>query len=309
VPAFLIGNYIAEPLVRIDRATTKITDGGLDKLGQSLPLKRKDEIGHLARSVLSMAKTIRSDREHIISAKDRAEVEKERAEEEKQRAELYVDLMGHDINNLNQSILANLETIQMGDNLTDGQKTMVANAITSVMSSAGIIDNVRKLQKITGEELHVERVDIDPMIQACINETHRPEGKKVVIRYTPKNGLYVVGTPLLKEVFCNVIDNSIKYSGDEVEIDIQVAEKQLSGRRVYEVSVSDNGYGIPDEIKPKLFQRFQRGTTKAHGKGLGLYIVKKLLEKFGGSIQIRDRIPGDHTQGSTIVITLPVAEG
>ena len=69
-----------------------------------------------------------------------------------------------------------------------------------------------------------EKVDIDLMIQACTRETHRPEGKKVVIRYTPKKGLYVIGTPLLKEVFCNLIDNSIKYSREEVEVDIQVKE-------------------------------------------------------------------------------------
>lgn len=307
--SIIFGDYITRPLLHISDATAKIPAAGVNELERELPLGRKDELGNVARSVLAMAKTIGLDRERLISARDAMEKEKERAEDEKQRAELYVDIMGHDINNLNQSALANMEIVQSNANLTENEKEMINNAITSVMSSAGIIDNVRKIQKITGEEIHGERVDIDQMIQACINEAHRPEGKTVTIRYSPKKGLYVVGTPLLKEVFCNLIDNSIKYSRDEVEIDILVKETQTEGRRVYETTISDNGYGIPDETKQKLFKRFQRGTTKAHGKGLGLYIVKKLIEKFGGSIQIENRVPGDYSKGTLFTITLPVAEG
>jgi signal transduction histidine kinase len=309
IASVIFGDSITRPLLRISSATAKIPETSPDVIEKELPLGRKDEFGSLARSILAMAKTISLDRTRILSARDEMEKEKERAEDEKQRAELYVDVMGHDINNLNQAALANMEILQNTAKLTDNEKEMINNAITSVMSSAGIIDNVRKLQKITGEELHREKVDIDQMIQACINETYRPEGKKVVIRYTPKKGLYVIGTPLLKEVFCNLIDNSIKYSREEVQVDIGVKETQTDGRKIYEVSVSDNGYGIPDETKEKLFRRFQRGTTKARGKGLGLYIVKKLLEKFGGSIQIKDRVAGDYSQGTMFVVTLPVADG
>ncbi len=302
------GDYITRPILNMSDATAKIPQVSPKMIEPELPLRRKDEIGNLARAILSMANMIKMDRDAIISAGNKLEKEKERAEEEKQRAELYVDIMGHDINNLNQATLANLEIIKATSNLTDNQKEMIGSAISSVMSSAGIINNVRKLQKITGEELHVEKVDIDSLIQECIKEAYHPDGKTVVIRYTSEKGRCVIGTPLLKEVFCNLIDNSIKYSKDEVEIDIQVKETQIGGKKVYEVSVSDSGYGIPDEIKQKLFQRFQRGTAKAHGKGLGLYIVKRLLEKFGGSIQIKDRIPGDYSQGTTFIITLPVAE-
>jgi signal transduction histidine kinase len=115
----------------------------------------------------------------------------------------------------------------------------------------------------------------------------------------------VRGNPLLKEAICNLIGNSIKYSDDEVVIDIKVSRIDRTAGPFYEVSIEDNGHGIPDEVKPKLFRRFQRGTTKAHGKGLGLYIVRSLVEKLGGSVRAEDRVPGDYTKGARFVLTLP----
>jgi signal transduction histidine kinase len=168
---------------------------------------------------------------------------------------------------------------------------------------------VRKLQQLSEEELHVEPVDLDRMIAECVKEADNPKGKKVTINYEPKAGMMVMGVPLLKEVFCNMINNSIKYSGTDVTIDIIPDESVVSGKKYYSIAISDNGMGIPDEVKSKLFKRFQRGTTKSHGKGLGLYIVRSLLEKFNGTVKVEDRIPGDYTKGAKFTVMLPAAEG
>jgi signal transduction histidine kinase len=60
-------------------------------------------------------------------------------------------------------------------------------------------------------------------------------------------------------------------------------------------------------MKARLFNRFQPGQTATSGKGLGLYLVKTLVEGFHGTVQVEDRVPGDHRGGSRFVITLPVA--
>jgi signal transduction histidine kinase len=167
---------------------------------------------------------------------------------------------------------------------------------------------VRKIQQINEEKLDVIPEDLDALITACLRDSPRPPGKKIVFNYTSAPGRTVRGNPLLKEAICNLIGNSIKYSGNEVAIDIRVNRVDRTAGPFYEVAIEDDGYGIPDDVKPKLFRRFQRGTTKAHGKGLGLYIVRSLVEKLGGSVSVENRVPGDYTKGSKFIVSLPVCK-
>ncbi len=287
--AFSLGNYIVGPIVGISTATKAMTNGG--DYGRYLPLRRNDEIGELARSFDSMSRRIMEDKERIT--------------EEKDRAELYVDIMGHDINNLNQVALANLELVADDPGLTEDERASVLGALAAVQGSAGIIDNVRKIQRINQEKLDVVPEDLNDLILESIRDMPRPPEKKVVVNYTPKPGLMIRGNPLLKEALSNLIGNAIKYSGNAVTIDITVDKVDRAGGPYYDVSIADNGEGIPDEVKPKLFRRFQRGTTKAHGKGLGLYIVRSLIEKLGGSVRAEDRVPGDYRKGARFVVSLP----
>ncbi len=295
--AVYISNYFTKPILGISRATTELPGGDYRKY---LPLARKDELGKLARSFDQMAGTIQKDKEAIVAARDRAE-------EEKNRAELYMDIMGHDINNLNQVAMANLEVLKDSRELPEDLKSMAGHALAAVEGSAGIIENVRKIQRLSSEELPTERIDLDELVNEAIREASKPPDKKVYIRYTGVTGMRVNAASLLKEAFSNIINNAIKYSGPDVRIDIEQKEKSVDGKKYYEVAISDNGPGIPDELKAKLFRRFQRGVTKAHGKGLGLYITKMLVERFGGSVWVEDRVPGDHTKGSKFVVLLPAA--
>ena len=295
--AVYIGDYFTKPILSISKATTEIPEGDYHKY---LPVARKDELGRLARSFDEMARTIQEDKEMIIAARDRAE-------EEKKRAELYVDIMGHDINNLNQIAMANLEVLKDSEELPEDLKSMAGHALAAVEGSAGIIENVRRIQKFSIEEPHIECIDISDLIDEAIRDVGRPPDKKVEIRYSSLKGMRVKAPQLLKEAFSNIINNAIKYSGPDVRIDIEQKETTLDGKKYYGISIADNGPGIPDVLKVKLFRRFQRGTTKAHGKGLGLYITKMLVERFGGKVCVEDRVPGDYTKGSKFVILLPAA--
>lgn len=80
------------------------------------------------------------------------------------------------------------------------------------------------------------------------------------------------------------------------------------GGKSYKITILDNGFGIPDSVKQTLFARFRQGPTMLPGRGLDMYAIKAIVEKFGGSLQIEDREPGEYTRGSMVVITLPVAE-
>lgn len=310
--AIFVGNYLTDPILRINRATTEIPDGATREFERYLPVHRKDEIGNLARAFVSMAGIIRSDRDRVVSARDQAEaarshaeIEQERAEEEKNRAELYVDIMGHDINNLNQTALMNLELLELDENLTDEQKATIEDALTAVRGSASVIESVRTIQRATEEKIILEPVDINDLIGQCIKESPRPKDRDVTINYRPQSGLMVSGSTLLKAVFCNLISNAVKHSTKDITIDITVKPVDKPGKPFYDVIIEDNGPGIPDELKSRLFARFQRGATKTKGKGLGLFIVRTLVERFGGDVKVEDRVPGDYGRGSRFVVSLP----
>lgn len=74
------------------------------------------------------------------------------------------------------------------------------------------------------------------------------------------------------------------------------------------VSVEDTGPGIPDAIKPTLFSRFRKGKSSRSGKGLGLYIVRMLVERYGGSVRVEDRVPGRPEEGAAFRFTLIKAQ-
>ena len=73
------------------------------------------------------------------------------------------------------------------------------------------------------------------------------------------------------------------------------------------VSVEDTGPGVPNGIKKRLFARFERGLGHGRGEGLGLFIVRTLVERYGGKVRVEDRVPGRPEEGAAFRFTLKKA--
>ena len=110
---------------------------------------------------------------------------------------------------------------------------------------------------------------------------------------------------LLAEVFHNLIGNAVKFGGPDVVITISI--ETLDGNVV--VTVADTGPGVPDELKKSIFRRFERGLIRARGEGLGLYICRTLLERYGGRIWVEDRVAGHPEKGAAFRFTLKEVVG
>jgi PAS domain S-box-containing protein len=105
----------------------------------------------------------------------------------------------------------------------------------------------------------------------------------------------VIANEGIKTVVFNLINNAIKHSGrDDVKIDVETYAKEGWGVLV----VRDNGKGIPDELKEKIFDE---GFSAGSGTGMGLSIVKKMVELYGGSVEVRDNEPS----GAVFIVKLP----
>jgi signal transduction histidine kinase len=131
----------------------------------------------------------------------------------------------------------------------------------------------------------------------------------VTVRFERDEACPVLANGLVKDVFINLIENAIKHSrGDRpIEVTIKMDAVPEGNIRFCRVAVEDNGPGIPDDLKATLFDRFRRGKTRASGKGLGLYLVKTLVEGYHGRVWAEDRVPGDHTKGARFVVMIPAA--
>jgi PAS domain S-box-containing protein len=239
--------------------------------------------------------------------------ERKRAEEElrdaKKRADLYLDLMGHDINNLNQVALGYLElAVEMVKD--DEVRDIVSKPLDAIQNSSRLIENVRKLQKVRTGGLKIEAVDLGGLLAELRNQYLNVPGKDVAIDYAPYRDCYVMANGLLRDVFSNLIGNAIKHSGSSksVRIGLGLDLVRMDGRDYCKVVVEDNGPGIPDMQKEKVFARFRKEDARASGKGLGLYLVKSLVEDFHGTVHVEDRVPGDYTKGARFVVTLPAVE-
>jgi PAS domain S-box-containing protein len=232
----------------------------------------------------------------------------------KARAELYLDLMGHDINNMNQSAIGFLElalqTLEMDGKIGRGGKLFIEKPLQAVHGSSRLISNVRKLQRLTDEGVKTMPVDLHDLFRELKAHDFDADDREATVNVCEVPHYLVEGTDLLRDVFINLISNAVKHSDPDrpVTIDVGVEHVDQDGRAYYRCTVEDNGPGVPDKLKSKLFHRFQRGKTQAHGKGLGLYLVRTLVEGYHGKVWVEDRVPGDHTKGAKFVVMLPAVE-
>jgi PAS domain S-box-containing protein len=247
-------------------------------------------------------------RYYLVSARDITERRRaeEALKEARDTAELYLDLMGHDINNMNQIVLGYLELLQQGLGKDHRFAGMIAPTLEAMGRSAKIINNVRKLQRMKEGTISCGAVDVGDLLKQAIAGLSRTPGRDITVNYSANGRFIVSANELLGDVFSNIIGNAIKHSTGRVTINLRADRVREGGIESCAVSIEDNGRGIPDEVKAKLFTRFQRGETRASGSGLGLFLSKALVESFNGSIRVEDRVPGDHRKGARFVVTLPL---
>ena len=238
--------------------------------------------------------------------------EKKRAEKaliaSKAQADFYVDIMAHDINNMDQAVMGYLELAQDMLNISEEQKKLLAEPIQIIKRTTKLIDNVKKLQRLKAGEVASEKIDVGKVLSEVKAEYSNSPERNVDIHYSPVTGYMVMANSLLKDVFSNIVENSIKHSKGPLTISIEVLKVEKNGRQYYRVDIEDNGPGITDELKKKLFIEVDKYKIKAERRGFGLQLVSALVQMFKGRVWVEDRIPGDHTKGARFVVILPAVK-
>ncbi len=214
--------------------------------------------------------------------------------------------MGHDISNMNQAIMGYLE--MASDMIKDesGEKEYIARSIELVKNSSRLVENVKKLQKINAGEVPAQKVDLGQLLSQVASKYSGVGDRDITINYSCVTGCKVMANIFVKDVFTNIIDNAIKHSVGPLTVNIRLDRIHTDSRDYCQVTIDDNGPGLPDEMKKKLSREIASSEIKADRRGLGLYLVKTLVSQLGGKMLIEDRVAGDYARGSKFIVMLPV---
>lgn len=189
--------------------------------------------------------------------------------------------------------------------LGDFKKADIIEELTIMRQSVQRIDEIVKslLSFSRYKKKKVEKVDLTNMIESSLQSMALKIPANVHIMKNFAESLVIeTDSQQLQQVLINILFNSVEAIGKEkgeVGISTYVSgREQIPSREMFNISVKDNGPGIPEAFKEKLFQPFQ--TTKEEGTGLGLYTCYGLMKSLGGMIKINSS-----ERGTEVILSLP----
>jgi PAS domain S-box-containing protein len=222
------------------------------------------------------------------------------AELERSNAELaqFAAVAAHDLSEPLRIVEGFLRLLQgrSGDALDDDGRRFVAEALGGAQRMRALIDALIGYARVGGRGVAHERVDLDRVAreaEGALATTIWERGTRVELAGLPA----VTGdAALLRQVLQNLLANAVRHARPD---DPRVTVAATTLPEVWEISVADNGPGVPDELRPRAFDLFARGENG--GTGLGLAICRRAVERHGGRIWIADA-PGG---GADLRFTLP----
>ncbi len=211
----------------------------------------------------------------------------------------------HELKSPLASTKLSLQTLMKRNNLDDDKYfKLLSNSLNDVERLKILVDNLLLSARIEDHSYEpvFELCNISIISEEIFNKSSEVHGSLKNIKINIQSGLMVNGDTLaLQTIVNNIIDNAIKYTSEGATIKCHLYEDLND----VIISISDNGFGIPQLEKPKIFDKFYRvgneETRSTIGTGIGLYMVKELLLLLKGKIEVIDNEP----KGTVFKISLP----
>jgi len=227
------------------------------------------EVDHFDEEDLKTAELLIS---HVSQALERIKV--------KNREDFLHSLLRHDIGNKIQVIQGYIQLLEE-DIDDDGSIEMIQKAEKATKEAQKLMEKVRTLKDVIAEH-ELGAVEVFSILNIAISNCEERLERQDIELECEKEEIKAQGGPLLKEVFSNILENAVKHAEcDKIRISFKERDHQVV------VSVEDDGLGIPDDIKEKIFERGYK-SGEAGGSGLGLYLVKEIINGYGGDIEVKD---------------------
>ena len=292
--SLLLHLFVARPVMRLSAAADEVRLQRARAISLPDLEGRKDEIGDLARSLESMTETLSARMDAI---------------------EAFAADVSHEIKNPLTSIRSALETLPLVK--TEAQR----EKLTALLQQ-----DVRRLDRLITDISNASRLDAElnrdrprtidltvllTDIVSVYDAGRKPGEAQVRFTAAPGEHAMVVGRDgPLGQVFRNLIDNARSFSPPNGEVRLTLARDNLDERSIH-VRIEDDGPGIPPENLETVFERFYtsrpRGTAFGANSGLGLSIVRQIVEAHGGTVRAENRPGEDGPAGACFEVALPAA--
>ncbi|HXF61035.1 MAG TPA: ATP-binding protein [Caldilineaceae bacterium] len=282
----LLFRQIVSPVRAVTTAAERIAAGELE---QRVPVTTQDEIGQLARSFNQMADALARDRQL--------------------RRQMIADI-AHELRTPVSVIQSNLEAMLDGVLPTDSQE--IASLHEETVLLARLINDLRLLSLADAGQLKLERkpTDLGALAERLVSHLHtQAEAHQVSLTVeTPPNLPPVPADPdRLGQIITNLVSNALRHTPPGGHITLRAHCQPDGPAPAVVVQVADTGSGIAPDDLPHIFERFYRAdksrSRAGGGSGIGLALVKHLVEAHGGHIEVESQVG----QGTTFSFTLPLA--
>jgi PAS domain S-box-containing protein len=256
---------------------------------------------------ITHSKQVEQERERLLQREQAARLE---AEEANRLKDEFLATISHELRTPLNVILGWSQMLSSGKFDQEFSLRAIETIYRNAKSQAQLIEDILDVSRvITGKlRINAKPILLAPVIQTVVESLHPSiEAKNIRLNlgfdFEPR---MIYGDPdRLQQVVWNLLSNAVKFTPERGQITLELA----SGQSQTKITVSDTGKGISPEFLPFVFDRFRQAdgsTTRQHGGlGLGLAIVRHIVELHGGTVEVKSEGEG---KGTTFTVRLPLSE-
>jgi signal transduction histidine kinase len=222
----------------------------------------------------------------------------------------FTAMLVHDLRSPLTAVFGFAEMLKMSEKSFDQVKQIAKTIRTASQKMLQLVNEMLDLSKFEAGKMELSRTDVAlrPIAATAIQMLEPVASKEnMTINFDASDGLPSCKCDVLKieQVITNLISNAINHTPEGSIIDVKLEKVDVKGKPHIEFSVADNGSGVPEEAREKLFDKYaqleSRSSDKGKGTGLGLAVSRIIIEGHSGNIGYRDNEPG----GSIFYFQLP----
>jgi signal transduction histidine kinase len=297
-----LSNALTRPIIQLSDFAKKV---GFGDLTQSVTIDSKDEIGQLANSFNKMTTNLkeitasRDDLNKEIAERKQAETELEAKNAELER---FTYTVSHDLKSPLITIRGFLGLLDKDANSGDfvRMRADIKKIFNATEKMHVLLEDLLELSRVGKLVNPFEEVSLGKLANEIVNQLEKNiKDIGIHVEINPELPLAFGDYQRLLEVFQNLIENAMKFMGDQQEPRIEIGSKKSGSETV--CYVRDNGIGIDAKHHDKIFDLFSRLNPEIEGTGVGLAIVKRIIELHGGRIWVESE---DSGKGSTFCFVI-----